>query len=157
MLMILENKLLEKLGEWQPEPGRHDLHVASDGWSATLTADRSDVLGCLLWELNLRRDGTEAVDVHQWATAAAQRVSGLTEPLKVVEIDTARNQAQLRSNVPSQRGEKRSYYELLLSGIGHAVLRRFQTANGTSSRDQVAFAITHETLARLAADLARAA
>jgi len=79
------------------------------------------------------------------------------EPLKIVEVDAIRKVAQLRSDAPLQRGDKRLYYELLLSGIGHAVLRRFQTGNGTAGRDQVVFAATHETLAKLASDVAAAA
>jgi hypothetical protein len=157
MLMTLENTLLEKLSEWQPSPGRHELHVADGGWSATVTADRSDALGCLLWELRLQRDGTAEIDVQKWAVAAAERVSGLMQPLKVVEVDALRNQAQLRSDCPAERGGKRLYHELLLSGIGHAVLRRFQTTNGTTGREQVAFAVTHEAVARLAGDVASAA
>jgi hypothetical protein len=154
MLMTLENTLLEKLSEWQPQPGRHELHAASDGWGATVTADRSDATGCLVWELNLRSDGTAAVAVEQWAATTAERITGLMEPLKVVEVDAHLNQAQLRSNSPLERGNKRLYYELLLSGIGHAVLRRFQTVEGTNGRTQVAFAVTHEMLAKLAGDVA---
>jgi len=152
--MTLENTLLEKLNEWQPPAGRHDLHVGADGWNVTVTADRSDVLGCLLWELTLHRDGSAGLDVQQWARAAAERITGLMEPLKIVEVDTVRQQAQLRSDTPVQRGGKRLYYELMLSGIGHAVLRRFQTANAGASREQVVFAVTHETLAKVVADLA---
>src|SRR5579862_2291744 len=114
MLMTLENTLLEKLSEWQPQPGRHELHVADGGWRATVTADRSDALGCLLWELRLQREGTAEIDVQKWAVAAAERVNGLMQPLKVVEVDTLRNEAQLRSDSPSERGGKRLYHELLL-------------------------------------------
>ena len=54
-------------------------------------------------------------------------------------------------------GDKRLYHELLLNGLGHVVLRRFQTVNGTTGREQVAFAVTHEALARLAEDVKTAA
>jgi len=155
--MTLENTLLERLSEWQPPPGRRELHVASGGWSANVTADRSDALGCLLWELKMQSDGTAEIDVPKWAAAAAERVTGLMQPLKVVEVDTFRNEAQLRSDAALDRGDKRLYHELLLSGIGHAVLRRFQTINGTTGREQVAFAVTHEALARLVGDVTGAA
>ena len=69
--MTLENTLLERLSEWQPPAGRRELHVAAGGWSTTISADRSDALGCLLWELHLQRDGTDEVDLQKWATAAA--------------------------------------------------------------------------------------
>ncbi len=149
--MTLENTLLERLSEWQPGAGRQDLHVAAEGWSATVTADRADVLGCLVWELNVRRDGSAGTDVRAWASAAAERITGLLEPLKVVEIDSERNEAQLRSDTPTQRGDKRFYYELLLRGNATALLRRYQT------REQTAFALTHEVLAKVADDVTAAA
>jgi hypothetical protein len=154
MPMTLENTLLEKLSEWQPPPGRNSLHLNTAGWSITVQADRSDALGCLVWELQLQRDGTAEVDVAAWAAATADRITGLTEPLKVIEIDASRRQAQLRSEAPLQRGTKRLYYELLLSGLGGAILKRFQCSDAHTAREQVPFAITHETLARLAGDVA---
>ena len=155
--MTLENTLLEKLSEWRPRPGRQDLHVAGEGWHVTVTADRSDVLGCLLWELNLQRDGSGGTDVQTWATNAAARISGLMEPLKVVEVDSSRQAAQLRSESPLERGEKRYYYELLLNGLGVATLRRFQTLHGGGRREQITYALTHEALTKLVGDLTRLA
>jgi hypothetical protein len=152
--MTLENTLAERLSEWRPAAGRQDLHVSADSWAATVTADRSDVLGCLVWELNLRRDGTQGADIRGWGTAVAERVSGLMEPLRVVEVDTTRDEAQLRSEAPLQRGDKRFYYELLLRGNATAALRRFQAVNGNGKREQVSFALTHEVLAKLAGDIA---
>jgi hypothetical protein len=157
MPMTLESTLLEKLSEWQPPPARAELHVASAGWHAMVIADRSDALGCLLWELKLQSDGTDEIDVRKWADATAKRVSGLTQPLKVVEVDAIRKEAQLRSDTVLERGDKRLYHELLLNGLGHAVLRRFQTVNGTTGREQVTFAVTHEAVARLAEDVKTAA
>ena len=149
--MTLENTLLERLSEWRANGVRQDLHIAADGWATTVTADRCDELGCLVWELNLRRDGSAGTDVKTWANAAAQRVTGLLEPLKIVEIDNIRNEAQLRSETPTQRGDKRFYYELLLRGNATALLRRYQV------REQTAFALTHEVLAKLAGDVAACA
>ena len=145
--MTLENMLLERLSEWRVSGVRQDLHIAADGWATTVTADRGDEVGCLVWELNIRRDGSAGTDVKTWASAAAQRVTGLLEPLKIVEIDNTRNEAQLRSETPTQRGDKRFYYELLLRGNATAMLRRYQ------AREQTAFALTHEVLAKLAADV----
>jgi hypothetical protein len=157
MLMTLENTLLEKLSEWQPAPGRQELSVGDPdaGWSVTLTADRSDMLGCLLWELSLHC-GAGVADLAGWAGRAAERVSGLMEPLKVIEVDNDRRQAQLRSESPLQRADKCFYYELLLQSGGSAVLRRFQAGTTTTHREQVTFALTHEVLAKLASDVAAA-
>ena len=154
--MTLENTLLERLSEWQPPAGRQELFVAGNGWNTTVTADRSDVLGCLTWELQLQSEGALAVELENWAKAAADRVTGLMEPLKVVEVDTTRKLAQLRSEAPLQRGKKKMYYELMLSQSGNATLRRFAKTDGAAGREQVAFAITHEALAKVAYDVAEA-
>ena len=57
--MTASEVLLQSLSEWKPGEGRQTL-VAPDlgnGWAALLTADRADQLGCLVWELTLRRAG----------------------------------------------------------------------------------------------------
>jgi hypothetical protein len=156
--MTLESTLLEKLSEWRPyEGGRQELHVAAEGWAVCITAERSDALGCLLWEVTLQREGSAGVDLASWAAAAATRVAGLMEPLKVLEVDQVRQEAQLRSEGPLARGDKKYFYELLLKGNGLAVLRRFQCASGTAKRQQVTFALTHEVLAKLAQDVTASA
>ena len=65
-----------------------------------------------------------------------------------------RKEAQIRSSTPLVRGDKSYYYELLLKGLGVAVLRRYQGSQGAAGREQVAFALTHEAIAKLAGDLA---
>jgi hypothetical protein len=50
-----------------------------------------------------------------------------------------------------------AYYEVLLAGTTGATIRRFQGSRlGQNRRQQVAFAVTHEVLADLVADLAAA-
>src|SRR6266540_2468632 len=102
--MTLENTLLEKLSEWRPPQGRQTLNVPGGGaWAVALTADRSDVLGCLVWELALQRTAPapSGATLQGWAERIADRVTGLLEPLKVHEVDAERNQALLRSDGPS--------------------------------------------------------
>jgi hypothetical protein len=158
--MTLENTVLEKLAEWHPPAGRHTLTVPDKGagWSVAVTADRSDVLGCLVWELALRRTAAapDGETLRGWAERVVARVVGLLEPLKVHEIDTARNEALLRSDAPLQRGESLFYYEVLLHGASAATVRRYQASHGGSRREQVAFALTHEALAKFVADLTAA-
>ena len=159
--MTLENMLMEKLAEWHPPAGHHTLTVPDEaaGWAVSVTADRCDVLGCLVWELAVRRtaDAPAGEKLHAWADRIAARVTGLLESLKVHEIDIERNEGLLRSTAPLQRGESLFYYEAVLHGTAAATVRRYQAAHlGTSRREQVAFALTHETLAKLAADLTAA-
>jgi hypothetical protein len=162
--MTLSDLVLQKLADWRP-PGneRSTLNIPDQGagWSIALAADRCDELGCLVWELTLqpRADlvAKQRATVKTWAEQSAVRVCGLLEPLKVVEIDAQRNEAILRSEQPTERGEKSAYYELFFYGTTRAVLRRYQVVRpGGQRREQIVFALTHEALAKVVADIASA-
>src|SRR5438105_4967744 len=127
--MTWNDTILQKLAEWRPTSGRHTLAAADEavGWAVAVTADRNDELGCLLWEATLRRTAAQGADSLQaWADQAAARVTGLVEPLKVVEVDQPRNEAMLRSARPLQRGEQLYYYQVMLKGTTEATLCRYQ-------------------------------
>jgi len=155
--MSLNAVLLEKLAKWRPDTDRQTLDVTdpASGWTATVTADCVDVIGCRLWELALRRiPPASIVDLKTHAEQIGQRATGLLEPLRLLEVDEGRNVALLRSEQPGQRGDERFYYELLLEGDGSAVVRRYQTPRPAEPRrQQVAFTLTHEALAKLVGDL----
>jgi hypothetical protein len=155
--MSLDVLLLEKLANWRPDSDRRTLDVAdaAGGWRAAVTAECVDVVGCRLWELTLRR-ATEAgaLDLPSRAKQVCERVTGLLEPLRLVEVDVARQLALLRSEEPGQHGEKCFYYEVLLQGDGAATVRRYQTPHQDEPRRrQVGFTLTHEALAKLVRDL----
>ena len=158
--MTLADIVQQKLAETTPQSARHELAIAADGsgWSLSLTLDRRDELGCLVWELTLHRTTPAPADetLRSWADRVTQQATGLLEHLKVLEIDPERNEAMLRSETPSKRKDKCSYYELLLRGTRTALLRRFQAnIDGTGKREQIAFALTNDGLAKLANDLTR--
>ena len=158
--MTLNEALLEKLASWKPPPGRASLGVSAEGspWTANVVADETNPLSCLLWELSLRRTkpnrpSTETV-LKTWAERVSQRGTGLLENLHVVEVDAVRQQAQLRSEEPAQRGDEIFYYELLLTGTYEVLLRRYKApGQGAGRREQVASPITHEALAKLVSAL----
>lgn len=157
--MRLDEALREKLAEWQPGDGRHTLTLPDPGvgWAVEVTADRADQLGCLVWELTLRRVQapvvTDADGLRAWAERVAKRATGLLESLKVIEVDEPRAVAMLRSDEPSRKGDDVCYYELLLRAH-QASVRRYRAVNQASSRrKQEAFALTHEAIAKLAFDL----
>lgn len=155
--MKLAEKLLPKLGEWQPEgAGRHSWSSDEAGWNVHLAADKADSLSCLVWELTLSRTSEAPKDLtlKAWAEGIASRAGGLREPLKVYEIDAVANEAVLRSDEPHARGEALAYYEVKLHGLTRAVVRRFSANKTKAGREQVAFALTHEVLAHLAEDIA---
>jgi hypothetical protein len=124
----------------------------------TVTADRNEVLGCLVWEMALRRSASTAPakgSVKEWAHRAAQRVTALLQPLKVVEVDVQRDEALLRSDTAGPQGDVAFYYEVLLKGLNEAVVRRFEAfPQERKRRQQVLFPLTHEALAKVVADLA---
>lgn len=160
--MNLDETVRRKIADWQPpDTGRHVLAIpgAGTGWAVTVAADRCDDLGCLVWELSVRRTTSLAAvrsgALQAWADHSAARVTGLLEPLKVVEVDVLRNEALLRSNEPAQRDNQLFYYEVFLKGIHEAVVRRYQAPRQADGRrQQVAFALTREAIVKLAADLA---
>ncbi len=152
--MTRDEKVRQKLSAWRPGPGRQQLTIADDGFRLHLTADKQDELGCMVWELAVRRTPAPGDTLRAWAERIAQRTTGLLEQLAVVEIDHERNEGLLRSDQPSERGGQQFYCELLLQGTAEAVLRRYRAASDSARRRQVAFALTHDALAKLAGDLA---
>jgi hypothetical protein len=160
MPMTLDATLLARLAEWRPGTGRRTLNVPDEGsgWAVSLAADRADQVGCLVWELTLRRypalPGGDATALRAWADRIASRARGLLETLKVVEVDAQRDEALVRSDAPAARGDDRHYYEVHLKGTGVATVRRYQGSLACSGkREQIGFALTHEAIARLAADI----
>jgi hypothetical protein len=152
--MTLASTVREKLNDWRPAAGRQELIVTADQGSLILTADRREELGCLVWELAVRRQAPASDTLRAWAERIAGRVTGLLEPLKIVEIDAERNEGVLRSDKPSSRDEQVFYYEIFLRGTSAATLRRYQAPVHNGRRDQIAFALTHDAIAKLAGDLA---
>jgi hypothetical protein len=158
--MTLAATLQEKLASWKPSgDGRHSWSEAfpDAGWTVHLAAHHNDVVGSLVWELTLTRtaDAPASLTLMTWATSIADRVSGLMEDVKVIEVDEDRQEAFLRSETPSRKGELALYYEIRLHGLSRAVVRRFQADRAASGhREQIAFPLTHEALAKLVGDIA---
>jgi len=158
--MTLAKAVLQKLSNWKhPGSERCSLTTGAEdcAWTATVAADRSDEVGCKVWELSCQRlngpMATDAAGLRGWAERVAGRVTGLLEPLRVIEIDTPRLTAQLRSQSPSSRDDQEYYHEVLLQAAGAASVRRYQAATAAQPRQQVAFAVTQEALAKLVGDL----
>lgn len=153
--MTLAETLPQRLSEWTPSGvGRHTWSekFADAGWTVHLAADKNDTLSSLVWELTLERTAKApaGLTLKTWAAEIANRVSGLMEDLKVLEVDETRDEAILRSDEPTRKGDVVNFYEVRLTGLPRAVVRRFKadTAAG-SRREQVAFAVTHEVLGNL--------
>jgi hypothetical protein len=153
--MTLANMLRQKLNETPAAEQRHELTATDDvsGWALHLTAERHDAWTTVAWEICLRRAASGG-DVADWAERIAVRTSGLLEPLRVVEVDVPRQQALVRSEPPTERDGKISYYEVTLQGNSSALVRRFHGTHASGKRDQVSFVLTNEVLAKFVGDLA---
>lgn len=156
--MTLDETLLRKLANWRPDTARQTLTADADGWKADVTADSVDTVGAKLWEVALQRTAPAAnpAPLAEQAARIAARVTGLMEPLRLVEIDAAHDMAQLRSAAPAAKGDALHYYEVERRTDGRSNVRRFQGGNAVTKREQVPFALTHEALAKLVSDLASA-
>ena len=157
--MTLAEKLHPKLNSWKTKDrATWTESFANEGWTVHLTADHNDAIATLAWELTVSRmnDAPEKVTVRSWAERIAARSSGLLEKLKLLESDAARNEAFLRSDSPSAKGDLVAYYEVHLLGTNSATVRRYQANKKLGTpREQVAFAVTHEALAKLVGDIAK--
>ena len=158
--MTLAEALRVRLANWRPlGEGRHSWSEAfpEQGWTVRITADQTDLIGCLVWELSLTREAEPpaGLTLADWARGIADRVGGLLEDLAVIEVNDPSREALLRSDAPTARGDDRFYYEVHLTGLTTATVRRFRgNRSGGSRREQVAFALTHEVLANLVGDVA---
>jgi hypothetical protein len=158
--MKANDSLLNNLAEWRPAgAGPHSFgHTLESGWTVAVTAESADTVGCRLTELAASRPAPAQTatgdDLRQWADRITGRVTGLLEPLKLIEVDATRAEAILRSETPANRGKSVEYYEVLLRGRQSATLKRYKAPRSDSGkRRAVPFALTHEAIAKLADDL----
>jgi hypothetical protein len=156
--MTLADTLLEKLAELSPAAAVRRTLSFSDPATSTsvrVEVERLEAVGCELWEVGIACSAhpLQSVNLGAWAQRVADRVTGLLEPLKVVEFDNLRGQALLRSESPAQKDCDLHYYEVLLLKSGAAGLRRYHATKSPGPREQIPFAMTREALAKLVNDL----
>ena len=89
-----------------------------------------------------------------WGDRLAARLTYLMEPLVVLEVDAQAGEAELRSQSPTPRGDRRSFYEVRLRREGSLRLRRIAYDEQARRRQAVPCQMTLEVLERLADDLA---
>jgi|RhiMethySRZTD1v2_1073278.scaffolds.fasta_scaffold295410_2 hypothetical protein len=160
--MTLAETLLQKLADWRPAgEGRHavGLSLPDHGWTVRLTADRVDTLSCALTEVEAERatplpDDDKLLEAH--ARRAAGRVTGLLEPVRLIEIDRVRHIALVRSDSPPEKDGSVHFYEITFCGRNRVKVERFKAAKQSpAKRESIRFVLTHEVLAKLVDDLVR--
>jgi hypothetical protein len=155
--MTLNEQLREKLAKERVEGPRQTLTVAhaDSGWTVDIVADNVETIGVRVWEIALRQNKTaNRPALAEQAKHIAGRVTGLMEPLRIVEVDEPRDMAQLRSTAPATQGDALLYYEVLRQTNGATSIRRYQASTASGKREQTAFTLTHEALVKLVGDLA---
>jgi len=155
---MIAEALLPKLADWRPAgAGPHSFAAPlENGWQIAITADQAESLGCRAIGVNITRPAVRpatAAELTEWAVRSARRITGLLEPLKVIEVDAVRSESILRSDPPANRGTAVQYYELVLAGTHSAGLRRYQAERAGGRREAIPFTLTHETIAKIAEDL----
>ncbi|HEX3152636.1 MAG TPA: hypothetical protein VHR66_31480 [Gemmataceae bacterium] len=160
--MSLAETLLPKLADWQPVgEGRQAIsfELPEHGWTVGLAADRADSVGCRLTQIDATRTtpvGENAALLEAHARSAAGRVSGLLEPLHLVEVDRGRNIALLRSSSPPAKEDVVQYYEVQFAGRSRVTVARYKAKkSGPAGREAIPFSLTHEAIAKLVDDLVR--
>lgn len=154
--------LLRKLANHRPE-GRSSFAYddPESGWSVRMTTEAADALSVQLWDVSVSRPAPQAplpaAAVHEAAQRVADRVTGLMEPLRLLEVDAERGEAVLRSDSPTVRKDRRAHYELKIAGTHRGELRRHQAGvEPAAKREQVPFTLTKEVLSKYLEDLTEA-
>ena len=93
-------------------------------------------------------------ELKAWGDRLALKLTYLMEPLIVLEVDAEGGQAELRSEAPTQREGRRTYYELRLNRSAALKLGRICYDESTRKRENIPCQLTREALERLADDLA---
>jgi hypothetical protein len=152
--MTLENMLRKKLAD-AATASQPSASLPHQGWTATLRPEANDALSCSLGELALDRDAPPADgDPRAWGERISRKVTGLLEPLKLLEADAARQVAVLRSSAPTPKDPGLHYYEVELHGTARATVRRFRGFHETGKkREPIPFTVTYEALAKLIDDV----
>jgi len=90
--------------------------------------------------------------LRAWGSRIAARLTYLMEPLVVLEHDPIENQVEIRSESPTQRSGRRTYYEVRLYPGGALRLSRVSYDEATRRRETTPCQLTREALERLADD-----
>lgn len=152
--MIPVDTLLEKLANLTSS-SKQTL-VFTDPVSAAsvkLEIDQLDSLACQLWDVEVVTGKTPALSLNDRTQLISQKITGLLEPIKTLEIDPLRGIAQLRSDPPAQKNKERLYYELLMEKTGRTTVRRYEGSYVSMERKRIPFTLTREALAKLVSDL----
>jgi hypothetical protein len=149
--MTLANTLQKKLGEHHSADHPAPHVIRHQGWNVSLRPEAIDTLGCQLWDVTFQREVPQAAgDPRAWAERISRKVTGLLEPLKLVELDAGQNVALVRSAEPTPGSPGLDYHEIELHGTNRAIVRRFRGFQEVGrKREHIPFTVTYDALAKV--------
>ena len=163
---------LEELTESRPEPVFMDPALSEPGYAVKVLAAENIAVTFILKDYDRYSAALSVLEVHRndlnpdvkelkdylqrQAEQIVKRLTYLTEPLALVELDEVEGVAQVRSAPPSQDGETVTYWEAELQARPHSQVRlsRYCWSPEISGRELVAHPIAFARLAQIAEDLA---
>jgi len=108
-----------------------------------------DRLGCLVERVEMKSSVPLRLDPDR----ITQEVTYLGEALRVIERDEKDKKIILRSQVPLKKGDRISFYEMVLDCADGLSLVRFAYDRELGERFPVPASLTRDTLERLATNL----
>lgn len=128
------------------EEGRHQINL-----NVTLATP----MGLECEAIDFRADDAETSfdSLKAWGNRIAGRVTYLMEPLKVLEADPLDGSVLLRSQGPTPKNGRRSYFEVRLNQSGSATFDRIAYDEAAKTRQAVPCQFTAEVFERLVDDL----
>ncbi len=133
-----------------------DIAVEEGAHRLTLHITAIDTVGLAFDSLEFvatdRTDWTPD-SLRSWGDRLAARVTYLMEPFKILEVDAEGGEVCLRSQSPTARNQKRSYYEIRLGKSGTLRMERRTFDEAARVRDRSTCQLTREVLERLADDI----
>lgn len=155
--MSLSQKIAAAL-DARPENGALPclITVEDEPYRLTLGLTASGPVGLAFDSLDfatLARTEWSPEDLKAWADRIASRVTYLMEPLVVLEHDKVGGEVELRSQTPTARGDRRTYFEVRLNRHGAMTLSRIAVDEVSRRRQQATCQMTREVLERLTDDL----
>ena len=149
--MTLANTLQKKLAEnTSPEHSAPNV-IQHQGWTVTFRPEAIDTLGCQLGDVTFQRETPQDTgDARAWGERICRKVTGLLEPLKLVEVDAGTQVALLRSAEPTPANPGLDYHEMELHGTNRAIVRRYRGFQEVGrKREPIPFTVTYDALAKV--------
>jgi hypothetical protein len=151
--MSLSQKIVDALDE---APGPGQVSAESGGRRLTLDLVSSGSVGLEFTTLRffaVSPEGWSPQGLASWAEKLATRVTYLMEPLTILEHDQHAGELVLRSQSPTGRAGRNTFFEVRLDREGTLTLRRMSFDDVSRRRLPVPCQMTREVLERLTDDL----